>query len=634
MPNDTKNKKLIWNNLFKWIEDIPLSTGLTLYPLQLANAIRIIHNDAVFIFDEVGCGKTISAGIMAKTFLLQNPARTNKDILVITTNTVKVNQQFEEDWKKIDEQLKPMVFNNLRNSDLNLLSKDRKWGLVIIDEAHEFSNTDTERYNKIKNDLRAEKVVFLTATPLRGGGNFIFYKELANAILNKTDTYEEIDELNISSNDDIEDQELICAKFDPTYPITRYFKDTVRYLDIHAKKERAHRVIPELWGAKTDKTDETREMILARNIEEKLKENCNSKFVIFVRFKKEAFSIAEALKENIITPCCIKTIFSDQKEELKKYKEETSDLPTVLIVGYQIGEAGVNLPGYDHVIHWHISSDPVRLEQRYGRIDRMTSRHEKIHSCFVIPQHYDSNYSNLISAIHYTMDELLTRLPARNVLLTEKTLELYKDNFDKFLNQYKKELEKIKGIDLKQYSDAQLKYAIKTAGESEKDDLNCKELTEFIKDKGDNIAWDEDKENIKVLQECIQNELDKQIRRLEKKIRKNDDGEYIDSFAAKIRDIENRSDQIFYSTEPRNPLTLNTIDSQNLGCAKYIQKNEDYILLQKIVKLKDAIRTVLHYAEEDTLFASELFFKIGDIHSFTNELSGWKPESLAYKYKR
>jgi len=624
-------QKKIWSDLLKWIEDIPLSADLTLYPLQLANSIRIISNDAVFIFDEVGCGKTISAGIMAKTFLRQNPERTNRDILVITTNTVKVNQQFEDDWEKLDKQLRPIVFNNLRKSDLDRLSKDKKWGLVIIDEAHEFSNTDTERYDKVKNDLRAEKVVFLTATPLRGGGNFNFYKELANAILERNDTYEEIDELSVTSSDMIQEQELICAKFDPKYPITRYFKDTMRYLDIHEKKERAHRVIPEIWEPRQG---ETREMTLARNIEEKIKVNSNSKFVIFVRFKKEASSIKEAVEKNIKLPGYVEAVFAENKHKLKSYGKDASILPTVLIMGYQIGEAGVNLPEYDHVVHWHISSDPVRLEQRYGRIDRMTSRHEKIHSCFVIPQKFDSNFNNLFAAIKYTMGELLTKLPARNVLLTEDTLVLYKNIFDNSLIKYNKELEKIRGIVIEQFSDEQLKYAMKSAGERESDDIACKELIEFIEDKGDNIAWNEEKEDVSVLRESIQNELSKQIRILEKKISKNDDGEYIDSFAAKIKDIEDKSDQIFYTTEPYNPLTLNTIDSQDWGCAKYIQNSEEYIVLQRIIKIKDAIRTVLHYAEEDVLFASELFLKIGDIHSFTNEMPTLSPELLAYKYKR
>ena len=78
-----------------------------------------------------------------------------------------------------------------------------------------------------------------------------------------------------------------------------------------------------------------------------------------------------------------------------------------------------------------------------------------------------------------------------------------------------------------------------------------------------------------------------------------------------------------------------TLDKKQKGCANRIVESEDYRLLESIVKQKNAVREVLHYADEDTLFAAEIFYKIGDIHSFTDELpKGMNPESLAYKYLR
>lgn len=221
----------------KWLEDIPQAScaeeEFIPYTLQIANAIRILKNDAVFIFDEVGCGKTISAGIMAKSYLYHNRKhrsikdgldqnknhRSIKDVLVITTDTVKHNGQFGDDWKKIDPELeKVTVWNNRAgNCDLKNLKSEEKWGLVIIDEAHEFHNQDNERHKLVKERLRAEKVVFLTATPLRGGGDFSFYRKLANAILGRDEDYpiKELDELN--NLRDIDGRELICARFDPFY---------------------------------------------------------------------------------------------------------------------------------------------------------------------------------------------------------------------------------------------------------------------------------------------------------------------------------------------------------------------------------------------------------------------------------
>lgn len=611
-PDNAKLKKRVWNDALKWIAEIPVNNGLVLYPLQFANAIRILYNDAVFIFDEVGCGKTITSGIMAKSYLWQNKNKHPSDILVITTNTVKTNEQFEKDWEKIDGKLKPIVYNNLVNSDLNKLSKDKKWGLVVIDEAHEFSNNDTERYQRIKEQLRADKVVFLTATPLRGGGNFKFYKELANAILapDQPKEYEELDKL---SNEEEEKKRLICAKFDPTNPVTRYFKDTVKYLDIHEKKEKARRVIPELWYPNSDpesgNIDRTREDTLVRNICAKLSVNANSKFVVFVRFRKEADKLKDEIANGLIQfkkercqnkeeKLSVVSVFAEKKSELKKYGDDTSDLPTVLIVNYQIGEAGVNLPGYDHVIHWHISSDPVRLEQRYGRIDRMTSRHDEIHSCFVIPNSVDSNYRNLNLAIYYTMGELLTRLPARNVLLTKDTLKFFRNDFEKKLRYYQDKLEKYKGINLENLGDDQLVSIFTKIEEGNDGDITIsghENIIDFIKE--EDIVWEREKEEKSILREKIQDELDKQIRRLKKKT-ENDDGKNIASFHEKIDDIENKSDQIFYATKPNDLDSLKTIDSQDGGCAQYIQESSDYQLFEKIVKLQNAIREVLQYGQD------------------------------------
>ena len=93
-----------------WIKYIDLNC-LELYPIQFANCDRLAKNDVVYIFDEVGSGKTISSGIMAMDYLYNH----DKDVLVITTNAlVKENAytgygQFINDW-----------FNKLPFQALNL----------------------------------------------------------------------------------------------------------------------------------------------------------------------------------------------------------------------------------------------------------------------------------------------------------------------------------------------------------------------------------------------------------------------------------------------------------------------------------------------------------------------------------
>lgn len=159
----------------EWINQID-PNEVILYPLQFANTERLNNhgNDAVYLFDEVGSGKTISSGIMALDFLEHNPG---EDVLVITTNAlarssdVKPRGQFLSDWfdklpfQELGYGSRVQVVNNHHTK----FKVPRKYGLVIIDEAHLFLGEWTQRYLNLTNNITAKKVVFLTATPIKQG---------------------------------------------------------------------------------------------------------------------------------------------------------------------------------------------------------------------------------------------------------------------------------------------------------------------------------------------------------------------------------------------------------------------------------------------------------------------------------
>ena len=64
------------------------NTEFELYALQLANMIRIRNNDFVCIFDEVGTGKTISAGLCIIELLNSLEKFQQLKVLIITKNSV------------------------------------------------------------------------------------------------------------------------------------------------------------------------------------------------------------------------------------------------------------------------------------------------------------------------------------------------------------------------------------------------------------------------------------------------------------------------------------------------------------------------------------------------------------------
>jgi superfamily II DNA or RNA helicase len=103
------------------------------------------------------------------------------------------------------------------------------------------------------------------------------------------------------------------------------------------------------------------------------------------------------------------------------------NLPTVLILMYQIAEQGINLPGYNHIVNYHISALPSVLEQRYGRIERLNSKSEAINNCFLVGtnNYYDMSTLNCFNAINTSLGSLLSYLPSKNTILSIDILKRY-----------------------------------------------------------------------------------------------------------------------------------------------------------------------------------------------------------------
>lgn len=426
-------------NNHRWVDSIN-PDDITLYPIQFANCDRLQNNDAVFVFDEVGSGKTISSGLMALDYVYQNE---DKDVLVITANAlVKTDAsnrygQFLRDWYEklpfqtlgLDSKVK------IVNQDYRNFSENRKVGLLIIDEAHLFLSTSTRRYENLVQNIRADKVVFLTATPIKSGTNDLYtYVNIARKITEKDIDASWIDEIN---TDHKEPCEIICSQFDPTYPVTRYFKDTIMSLNEKGFcKTKARRLLPEMWiyNGLQNKQD-----TMLKHINHALEKDSESRFVIFTRFvEQEAYAIALFLYEqgfsefnskNVRATRTVQVVTGRNSYILEQFKGRTG-LPTVLILTYQIAEQGVNLPGFNYVVNYHISAYPSALEQRFGRIDRMGkngSVFDEIHMSFLIGKHgWDSNTLNFHTAVSIYMRDLLSYLPSKNTILSPEIIRQFK----------------------------------------------------------------------------------------------------------------------------------------------------------------------------------------------------------------
>lgn len=86
------------------------------------------------------------------------------------------------------------------------------------------------------------------------------------------------------------------------------------------------------------------------------------------------------------------------------------------------------MPGFNYVVNYHVSSFPSALEQRFGRIDRMSQEalFEEINMCFLISEDtWDTNTGNFYCAVSIYLINLITYLPSKNTIISEEIIERY-----------------------------------------------------------------------------------------------------------------------------------------------------------------------------------------------------------------
>ncbi|GMK39089.1 hypothetical protein PCCS19_21430 [Paenibacillus sp. CCS19] len=596
----------------KWINQLD-PDEVVLYPLQFANTERLNNhgNDAVYIFDEVGSGKTISSGIMALDFLEHNPG---EDVLVITTNAlarssdIKPRGQFLSDWfdklpfEEMGYENRVRVVNNHHSK----FKVPRKYGLVIIDEAHLFLSGWTQRYQNLTNNITAKKVVFLTATPIKQGVyDLQVYPRIATALLKKQVDTSWIDQLQTIGK---QPEELICSQFDVKFPVTRYFKDTIKSLETEGYvKTNVKRYESLIWeyNSRSNKNE-----VLVKNLKAQYDKSDTNRFVVFTRYVlKEADLIGGHLEEagfvnsNIALPDkpTYYVVTGRNPRELTDFSRQ-DNLPTVLILTYQIAEQGINLPGYNHIVNYHVSAYPSALEQRYGRIDRLNSKSDAIYNCFLVgaKNYYDTSTLNFFYAINTSLGSLLSYLPSRNTILSIDILKRYttmKSDSERYLTRLSDSLEAQGVSELYDHLTAWEALSIVTgAVESESvvevsvgaealseesiniapviADENLSELFDFCKDR---VSLDQDLKYSRLeAEKALLDDVQKRLLEFKADFSQNsDEREQVIEWLLRTEGIW---DHIFYVNDRKvdwSGLDVGRVDAVE-GCAKFISGNSDY----------------------------------------------------------
>ncbi len=171
------------------------SAKAVLFPHQLAAADHIIHSPSKggILADEVGLGKTIEAGIIIKELIFRKEV---EKVLVLAPASLttqwreEMAVKFNEFFTVYGSKLRAQYFRAYKNIfnvhnrviiSIDAAKSDRcraqlldvSWDLVLVDEAHNIRNSQTDRYQLVSS-LSRKYLLLLTATPLQNNLDELF----------------------------------------------------------------------------------------------------------------------------------------------------------------------------------------------------------------------------------------------------------------------------------------------------------------------------------------------------------------------------------------------------------------------------------------------------------------------------
>lgn len=115
--------------------------------------------------------------------------------------------------------------------------------------------------------------------------------------------------------------------------------------------------------------------VLLQFLRKQLREKSDEKFVLFAYFRRTLHYLQERLEKDGIHTCLIQGGMGDQKQEvLKNFRHGK---PSILLSS-EVGSEGIDLQFCRFLINYDLPWNPMRVEQRIGRLDRIGQKAENI----------------------------------------------------------------------------------------------------------------------------------------------------------------------------------------------------------------------------------------------------------------
>ena len=408
---------------------------LTPLPHQLEVAKQVVENmnGKAILADEVGLGKTIEAGLILKEYMIRGLVK--KVLILVPASlvsqwAVELNSKFfipamaqrkSYVWEQCDVVISS-IDTAKRNPHREIIYK-QDYDLIIIDEAHKLKNNKTKNYEFVQN-LKKKFCLLLTATPIQNrvseifnlvsllkpghlGSETDFYekykkdarslddhehlKELVNKVMirnRRADTGIEwtkriVETIPIEfSQEEHELYQSICSLGDKGEGINKSqfsimtlqreacsSREAVYYTlkNMLQKEELTSPVYHQKINQLISLVEKVQSNAKAKKALE-LIQKINDKVIIFTEYRATQLYLQWFLKQNGISSVPFRGGFKRGK---KDWMRELFKNNAQVLIATEAGGEGINLQFCHHIINFDLPWNPMRLEQRIGRIHRL-----------------------------------------------------------------------------------------------------------------------------------------------------------------------------------------------------------------------------------------------------------------------
>ncbi|SHF60533.1 DEAD/DEAH box helicase [Ornithinibacillus halophilus] len=432
-------------------------------PHQVDTAKQAIEqmNGRAILADEVGLGKTIEAGLILKEYMIRGLVK--KALILVPASLVnqwvnELNQKFyipaiahrkNYSWEQYD--IVVTSIDTAKRSPHREAILDIDYDFVLIDEAHKLKNHKTKNYEFVRG-LKKKYCLLLTATPVQNRlieifnlvsilkpghlGNYesflekygkdrkkikqdAFLKQLVQKVMVRntrketslSNTKRKIESVWI----DFSDEEMnVYQELDRLVDGFASFSKITLLREMCSSREACFLSLQKMINNEPNKLDRLQPIIQkieqlphhakAQRVVDLIKEIGDEKIVIFTEYRASQLYLQWYLQQHGISSVPFRGGFKRGK---KDWMQQLFKNHAQVLIATEAGGEGINLQFCNYMINYDLPWNPMRLEQRIGRIHRYG-------------QEKDVNIYNL--AIRGTLEEHIMKLLYEKIALFEQVV--------------------------------------------------------------------------------------------------------------------------------------------------------------------------------------------------------------------